>query len=304
MKLRQSGVAIVLAMGVVAMAAVGATAIMSTQSVWARHSELSADHVQAQALIRVGIDWTRALLGDDRRASAVDTLGEVWAVRLPPVPVENGSLGGYIEDQQGRFNLNNLVKGGRSNPEQLQHFRRLLSILGLPLALADSVTDWIDADSEEQAPGGAEDAHYLSLSPAHRAANRPLIDAAELSLVRGFDAGVRLRLRPFVTALPGFTPVNVNTAAPELIAAVVPGLDIDAARTMVESRKRSFFLDRSDFLRQLPAGARPANEDVSVASDYFQVHMQVTVGSAQASGSALLFRAGPGWPAVVWRKLP
>lgn len=304
MRIRQNGVAIVLAMGVVAMAAVAATAIMSTQSVWARHSELASDHVQAQALILVGIDWTRALLGDDRRASAVDTLGEVWAIRLPPVPVENGSLGGYIEDQQGRFNLNNLVKGDRINPQQLEQFRRLLSLLELPPALADAVVDWIDADSEAQPQGGAEDAYYLGLSPAYRAANRPLIDAAELSLVRGFDAGVRLRLQPFVTALPGFTPVNVNTAAPEVIAAVVAGLDIDAARALAEARGRAFFLDRSDFLRQLPTDTRPANEDISVSSDYFLVRMQVTVGSAQASGSALLSRAAPGWPAVVWRKLP
>lgn len=304
MRLRQSGVAIVLAMGVVALAAVAATAIMSTQSVWARHGELSSDHVQAQALIQVGIDWTRALLGDDRRVSAVDTLGEVWATRLPPVPVENGSLGGQIEDQQGRFNLNNLVKGGRINPEQFEHFRRLLSLLELPPALADAVVDWIDADSEARSQGGAEDAYYLGLSPAYRAANRPLIDAAELSLVRGFDAGVRLRLQPYITALPAFAPLNVNTAAPELIAAVVAGLDIDAARVLVESRKRSVFLDRNDFLRQLPASIRPVNEDISVSSDYFLVRMQVTVGSAQASGSALLFRAAPGWPAVVWRKLP
>ena len=49
---------------------------------------------------------------------------------------------------------------------------------------------------------------------------------AELALVRGFDDGVRARLRPFVTALPRFTAVNANTASPEVLAAVVEGLGL------------------------------------------------------------------------------
>lgn len=128
-----------LAMGVVALAAITATAMMVTQSSWLRQNELTADHVQAQTLIQVGVDWTRALLRDDRRASNIDYLGEPWALRLPPIPVENGSLSGLIEDQQGRFNLNNLVKDGKVNLAQRAHFQRLLSILGLPPELADAV---------------------------------------------------------------------------------------------------------------------------------------------------------------------
>ncbi|MCX7149889.1 MAG: type II secretion system minor pseudopilin GspK [Rhodocyclales bacterium] len=303
MKKSQSGVAIVLAMGVVALAALAATAIMVTQSTWARQNELVADHVQAQTLIQVGVDWTRALLSDDRRASSVDTPGEPWALRLPPIPVENGSLAGHIEDQQGRFNLNNMVKDGKPSLAQIAHFQRLLSILGLPPALADALVDWIDADSEVQAPGGAEDAFYLALQPPYLAANRPLIDVAELVLVRGFDDGVRLRLRPFVSALPAFTAVNVNTAPPEVIAAVVDGLDIDGARALVEQRARSYFRDRADFLNQLPKDVVAAIEDISFSSDYFLVDLRVNIGSAQARSAALLARTDANWPAIVWRKM-
>ena len=85
MRARQRGVAIVLAMGVVALAAMAATAIMVTQSTWARRSELTSDHVQAQLIIKAGVDWARAVLSDDRRASNVDHLGEPWALRLPPM---------------------------------------------------------------------------------------------------------------------------------------------------------------------------------------------------------------------------
>lgn len=292
-----------LAMGVVAMATVAATAILVTQSTWVRQNELVADHVQAQTLIQVGVDWTRALLADDRRTSNVDTLGEAWALRLPPIPVENGSLSGEIEDQQGRFNLNNLVKNGKPNLVQLAHFQRLLAILELPPALGAALVDWLDADSEPQPAGGAEDAFYLALPTPYLAANRPLVDVAELALVRGFDAAVRARLRPFVSALPAFTALNVNTAAPEVVAAVVDGLDLDAARALVEKRQRAYFRERGDFLNQLPRGAQAAVEDISFSSDYFLVQLHVSIGSAQARSAALLARSDANWPRIVWRKL-
>ncbi|MEK6243845.1 MAG: type II secretion system minor pseudopilin GspK [Pseudomonadota bacterium] len=272
--------AIVLAMGVVALAALAATSMMVSQSTWSRQVELSAGHVQAQLLIQAGLDWARAVLSDDRRASNVDHPGEPWALRLPPVPVDNGSLLGHIEDQQGKFNLNNLLKDGKVNLAQLAHFRRLLSILALPPALADALAGRIDADS------------------------RPLIDAAELALLRGFDDGVRARLRPFVTALPRFTAVNANTASPEVLAAVVEGLDLDGARALVAQRERAYFRSFGEFFRQLPPGLIVPTENISVGSDFFIATMRVTIGGAQARGSALLRRESAGWPAIVWRKTP
>lgn len=303
MKTYQRGVAIVLAMGVVALAAMVATAIMTMQSTWVRQSELSVDHVQAQTLTQVGLDWTRALLSDDRRTSNVDYLGEPWSLRLPAFPVENGSILGQIDDQQGRFNLNNLVKDGKVNLVQLAHFQRLLTILGLPPVLANTLADWIDADSEPQPQGGAEDAFYLTRQPPYLAANRPLIDVAELVLVSGFDDDTRQRLRPYVSALPVFTAVNVNTAPPEVIAAVVDGLDLDGARAVVAQRDRMYFRDRTDFMNQLPKGAQVAAEDIAFSSDYFMVQLQVNIGHAQARSVALLARTDANWPTIVWRKL-
>jgi general secretion pathway protein K len=302
MRKRQRGVAIVLAMGVVALAAIAAAAIMVSQGTWARQAELSADHVQARAVLQAGADWARAVLADDRRLSNVDYLGEPWALRLPPMPVENGELAGQIEDQQGAFNVNNLVSDGKINLAQLAHFRRLLATLGLPAALAYALADWIDDDSQPQPQGGAEDEYYLALDPPYLAANRPLIDVAELALVRGFDDNVRARLRPYVTALPRFTAVNVNTAPPEVIAAVVDGLDPGGAQALVAQRDRAYYRDRDDFLKRLPQGAVAAAEDISVSSDYFIASLRVTIGGAQARGKALLARTGAAWPVVVWRK--
>jgi len=299
---QQRGVAIVLAMGIVALATMAATAIMTTQSSWARQSELTADYIQARELVQAGVDWARAVLKDDRRASNVDHSGEPWALRLPPIPVQNGKLSGFIVDQQGAFNLNNLVVDGKASLSQLEHFRRLLQSLQLPITLADALADWLDADGTPQPEAGAEDAYYLALQPPYLAANRPLTDVAELALVRGFDQVVLTKLRPYVTALPNFTAVNVNTATPQVLAAIMPKLDLNAARMLVLQRERAYFRDISDFSARLPSGVTANHQDINVSSDFFFASVQVSIGLAQSHSTALLARRDDQWPVVVWRK--
>jgi general secretion pathway protein K len=274
-KARQAGVAIVLAMGVVALAALAAAAMLASQSTWSRHAELGAEHAQAQALAQVAVDWARAVLADDRRASSVDHLGEPWALRLAPLPVDNGELAGEIDDQQALFNLNNLAKSGEPSPLHRAQFRRLLGILDLPEALAASLPAYL-----------------------------PLLEAAELARVPGFDAAVRERLRPFVTALPRPTAVNANTAPPEVLAAVIEGLDLDAARALAAQRGRAWFRTRAELVAQLPAGAVAPAGEIALGSDFFLASARVTIGDARARASALLAREQAAWPVVVWRKLP
>lgn len=301
MNLKQRGVAIVMAMSIVALAAIATTAMMMTQSTWSRETELQSDHAQAQILIQAGVDWARAVLSDDRRLNNIDHLKEPWALRLPAMPVDNGELAGYIEDQQGAFNLNNLVLGGNISIAQLDRFRRLLSILGLPPTLANSLADWLDADSEQQ-PNGAEDDYYLSLPSPYLAANRMLTDVSELALVRGFTTEIRARLNPFVSALPANTAVNVNTASAEVLSAVIDGLDLDAARSLVAQRERAYFRDYNDFASRVPRGSEIAESDLRVSSNYFLARVRVTIGGAEARGLALMVRPDIGWPAIVWRK--
>ncbi len=298
----QRGVAVVMAMSVVALAAIATTTMMTTQSMWSRESELSVDHAQAQVLIQAGVDWARAVLSDDRRFNNIDHLKEPWALRLPPMPVDNGELAGYIDDQQGAFNLNNLATGGKISVVQFERFRRLLSILGLPTTLGYALADWIDADNEAQPNAGAEDEYYLSLQPPYLAANRPLTDVAELARVRGFNDEVRARLSPFVSALPANTAINVNTASAEVLSAVIEGLDLDAARALVAQRERAYFRDYADFSSLLPRGIEIATNDLMVTSRYFVARVRVTIGGAEARGTALLARSDIGWPAIVWRK--
>jgi general secretion pathway protein K len=220
------------------------------------------------------------------------------------MPVENGELVGSIDDQQGLFNVNNLLTDGKVNSMQLARFQRLLSLVGLPSALAEALVDWIDEDDKPQPKNGAEDDFYLALDPPYRPANRPMIDIEELALVRGFDSRVRAQLAPFVTALPGTTGVNVNTAPAEVLAIMVDGLDLDPARVLVARRNTSYYRANADFIAQLPKDATVPAQDIRVGSDYFLATMRVHSGGAQVSGKALLERQDPArWPTVIWRKI-
>ena len=305
MNSRQHGAALLMAMAIMAMAAIAATAMLVALSTWSRQSGLVAEHVQAEELVTAGGDWARAILFDDRHDSGdVDHAGEPWALSLPPIPFENGELAGRIEDQQGLFNLNNLVRNGKLDVTQYAHFQRLLAILGLPDDLAPALADWVDVDDMPQPAGGVEDAYYGGLTQPYLSANAPLTDLDELALVRGFDAGVRARLAPFVTALPGTTALNVNTAPAEVLAAVVDGLDVDSARTLVARRNGIFYRNNADFLSQLGKDATVPDQSIRVGSDYFLVTLRVTYGKTLARGQMLLARENPTrWPAVVWRKV-
>lgn len=297
---RERGVALIAVILVVALATSTAAFMAWQQQLEVRRMENLRDQAQASAIAHAAVDWARAILADDARDNNVDHLGEDWATALKVLPVEQGQIAGGITDQQGLFNLNNLSR----SEEDIAVFRRLLDILRLPTELADVAADWVDANAEPRLPGGTEDMYYLSLEPPYRAANRPLSGVDGLYRLKGFDHETVEKLRPFVTALPQPTPVNVNTAPPEVLAALFPDLPLESAKEMVETRKKNYFKDQADFRGRMPAGQSGQMRDTvfSVNSSYFLVTGRASFGRVRSGWQVLLERRGNGWPLVVWRK--
>jgi general secretion pathway protein K len=298
---RECGIALITVLLIVALAVSTAAFMAWQQQLEVRRMENLRDQAQAGAIARAAVDWARAILADDARDNNVDHLDENWATALKVLPVEQGQIAGGITDQQGLFNLNNLSRG----EEDIAAFRRLLNLLRLPTELADAAADWVDANTELRQPGGAEDAYYLSLEPPYRAANRPLSGVDGLFRVKGFDRETVEKLRPFVTALPQPTPVNVNTAPAEVLAAFFPELTLESAQAMVEVRKKNYFKDQADFRGRMPAGQSNQMRDTifSVNSNYFLVTGRASFGRVRLGWQALLQRRGNAWPVVLWRKV-
>ena len=301
---RQRGVAAITAILVVAVAATAATMMLARQSAMIDQAAMVAARAQADLHAHAGLDWARGVLAEDaRRAGDVDFLAEGWAQPIAALPVERAIVSGAIEDEQGKLNLNNLVAGAAPSAPDVQLFKALLAGLGLPAELADAVVDWIDDDADLAGPGGAEDAYYLGLARPYRAANRAMSQVEELHRVRGFDAEAIERLAPYVTALPGRTAINVNTAHPALLAAATGLAAAQLAPLAAERRAKPFRSPQAfqDRIAALGAAAPPAVQ-LAVQSAHFRVRVAVVQDDVQLAAEALVRRTQGGTVALVWRR--
>jgi len=300
----QRGIALVTAVMIVAIAAAIAAQIAFAQQIWTRQMENIFDRGATDWLRRGALHWaSTALVEDAAQGNTVDHLGERWAMGLPVLPVEGGTIRVSIEDGQSRFNLNNLVRNNVASPADLEILRHLLEALLLDPSIRFALLDWIDPDSNA-GPGGAEDIDYLNGNPPYRAANRPLASVEELRLVRGFDLKTFVTLAPYVTVLPvASTVINVNTASPVLLSALLPGLDVATAQRIADERRTNPFRDLSAFASKLPRGVPLPPAVASVTSDYFLVTLDTSIGRHERRSEALLQRvAGGKSTELIWHR--
>jgi general secretion pathway protein K len=295
------GAAVVLAMMLAAFAAAIAATVFAEQQRWSRTVLHRRDHVQAQALAMAGVQWSRQILYDDARRTVTDHLGEPWAMALPPIPLDNGEIRGAIADAQARLNVNGLERASAVAQTYRAWLERLFAQRGGPVAALDAIADWLDRDASVR-PSGAEDAYYAAQPASGLAANAALVRTAELASVKGVAPPALAAVLPFLAALPAATPVNVNTAPPEVLAAIVESLSGDALATIVTGRAGKPFTTIAEFRARLPDGASlRGDEALAVRSDFFYVTIEARQGTTRARARALLRRAGSQWPAVVWQ---
>jgi len=298
---RQRGLALITAVLVVAIVATVATYLALGQQIWLRQTQNLADRAQAESLRQAALDWIALLLTRDAEQNKVDHLGELWAKQLPPLPAEGGVIAATISDAQGRFNLNNLLRGGNPSQPDIGVFQHLLTALGLDPTLTDAVIDWMDANSD-RLPGGAEDVDYLALPHPYRAANQPLTTVDELRLVRGFTPDIVEKLRPYVTVLPEATSININTAVDQVLAAMFTNLPASALQPLLQSRVSQPFTDNSQLMQRLPPGQAAPQAAYAVNTSYFLVTLDVRVGGLQRRSEALIYRPYGKPATVLWHR--
>lgn len=299
---RQRGVAVITALLIVAVAASAAALMLAQQSAMLDQTALVASRAQADQFARAGVDWSRGILIQDMVASpAYDGLDESWAQPLAGLPVDRAVVSGAITDEQGKFNLNNLLQGTQRSDPDMQVLQRLLASQGLAPELADAVLDWIDADSDLSGNGGAEDPYYLSLARPYRTANRPMVQVEELYRVRGFDATTVAKLRPYVTALPVRTMINVNTASDVVLAALMPAVPKEKIAGILAMRMTRPFKSTRMITDWAPEAVSAVGASLDVKSSYFSTSIVVVQDDVQLATDALLVR-NQGRVAVVWQR--
>jgi general secretion pathway protein K len=275
----QRGTALIIALLVLALAAAAATAMLEAQDLQTRGLQAQRDYEQARWMLRGGMHWARSILAEDARAGTSDHQRELWASGLPPTEVQLGSLAGAIRDEQAYFNLNSLVRAGKPFLPQVVAFRRLLSTIGLAPGLADAIA-------------------------AAVAAAGTLSDLGELAGMPGLNAAALGKLQGYTTALPRPTPVNVNTAPPEVLAALVDGLPLSEAQALARRLAVEPVRNAAEFQARLRPDLKLNAEDISAASQFFVVQGRAQVGGADLRMQALLQRTGPApaLPAIVWQR--
>ncbi len=161
--------------------------------------------------------------------------------------------------------------------------QRLLELLDLDPAIADAIADWIDPDKEKR-DNGAEDGDYEGLDPPYVAANQPLTSITELRLIKGIDAAVYNKLAPYVCVLPSGTALNVNTAAPVVLAALNENLNIEQFKKSAEEAKESY-KDINEFIEANKlAGRTGPMLNLAVNTQYFLIQVEAArLGKAAPS---------------------
>jgi general secretion pathway protein K len=223
---RQRGVALLIALLVVALATVLIAGLADRGELSAARTRNVLRAEQADAYAR-GLEAfaAKVLVRDFEQNGDYDASGDLWSMPMPPTPVPGGTIGASLRDMNGCFNLNNLRPGNPAVPQQkwAERFRNLLNALQIDPTLTEVVVDWLDDDGEPGGGtqgGGAEDSAYSALDPPYRAANRTFGHVTELRLVQGVTPAIYAKLAPHVCALPPGSLINVNTATPAVLRAI------------------------------------------------------------------------------------
>jgi general secretion pathway protein K len=290
----QRGVAIVTALLLTTLAVTIVGSLFWQQQVQVRSIENQRLQLQKQWILRGALDWTRLILREDGRHSTADHLGEPWAVPLAETRLDqyvdnpradpeaaDAVLSGSIVDAQSRFNLTNLATDGVVNPIEVAVLRRLLVNLQQNGTLAQAAAELV---------AGGQRRVGLAAAGSTRMGVEHVDD---LLAAPGFTPEALERLREFVVVLPGMRRINVNTAAPEVLAARIDTLSMSDAAALVAARERAWFTNESDFVTRMQGKALSSGTgQVSVSTGYFLVNGHVRMSRAEMDMQALIERSG------------
>ncbi len=218
-----------------------------------------------------------------------------------------------VEDETGKIPLNKLVNDKPDNPVIKNILIRLLTQpeFGLDVRkaneIADSIKDWVDADSSSTVYG-AETSYYSSLDQPYEAKNAPLDSTEELLMVKGITQEIfngtkeKLGLVGYVTVHNDDGKININTAPKIILRSLADGISAEAAGKMDEYRQKEgsdlssikWFLDM--------AGVNIPPELITVKSNYFKIISVGSMKNMEQGLSGVVKRSGKSFQIIKWRQ--
>jgi general secretion pathway protein K len=263
------------------------------QQVQVRSIENQRLQLQKQWVLRGALDWARLILREDGKYSATDDLKEPWAVPLSETRLDRyveaaalrgeattAVLSGAIQDAQARLNLTALASRGEINTTEVAAFEKLLGFLRQDPGLARATAQAL-AQSQRHADAGTSGPRMIGF-----------VQVEDLLAVPGCTTSVLAAVRNQVIFLPRATPVNVNTASAEVLAARIPQLSLADANKLLAYRRNASFRDLSEVASRLSSQPDLDPALLSVATSYFLVNGRVSIRQAGLQVLGLVERSG------------
>lgn len=337
----ERGAALLAAMLTVTLVATLAAAAMWRQWRAVEIEAAERSRVQSAWVLVGALDWARLILREDGRAGGADHLAEPWAVPLEEARLSSflaaekniasdaieglpdAFMSGRIIDAQSKLNVNNLVVSGKPVEAAVASFVKLFELLSLPTqevslltanlqrasaglapaSAAGSSTGASGSSSGASAGGNTSSGASASSSTEGGESNNTPLMPQQLSQLTwlGLSPDTVAALEPYVIVLPVSTPVNINTASAEVLAASVPGLDLASAKRLVVQRTARYFTGLADARRLIPESTAQFNEvQHSIGSSYFEVVARLRLDRIWVQEHSLLRRDGA-QVSIVWR---
>jgi len=270
-----------------------------------------SNELRAYYLARSGVAVGLGLLAQDSLTDALaqppyDALTDVWAAPFPPVDIDGGQASVAVIDEARKLNINQIINpaNGEIDQQFVAELERLLTTLNISPQIIPAIADWIGTAGAGS--GGAELNYYLRLMPPYSPRNSPMPTIGDLKMVAGVDDPTFNVLRQFLTVYPEMQ-VNVNTASPEVLAAVSPALyaNQDLLKALMTARLIRPFSNMTD-VGNIPGMGQyvtDLSKVLTTRSNYFTINGMGTYAGSRKLVHATFHRQSNGTGLLVsWQE--
>ncbi|MBS3964272.1 MAG: type II secretion system minor pseudopilin GspK [Methylomonas sp.] len=273
----QTGVALITVLLILALATVAVVSLSTERQMDIRRMDNQLRNTEAWSHVQ-GIErWAMQRLRDGAKGGQTLKLATGTA-----------TLTARIDDLQNRLNINNLIVDGEVSKPDVARLKRLMGFVKADAAVLDSVLDWLDADSDPRGKQGAEDDFYSKQQPPYRAANRNVTDLSELLLLNGMTRETYDKLAPYLVAIDGYAPVNVNTAEAMVLRCLADDISADRAASITRASGKPFKALDDFFADEAVTGSGIDKYGLTVGSLHYVVTGAVDMGRVRLAFESYL----------------
>lgn len=266
------------------------------------------DEMQAYYLARSGVTFAIAVLEEDlqedkKNNTFSDTLNELWAQKIPPVPVGSGTVTVSITDEESKININTMDKGGDKMRTILKNFLNQFELKdGLEGVIPKTIADFIDDNDVELEFDSAENSYYEGLEEHYSAKNRPLDSLQELRMIKGMDGALFNKVNRFLTVnSDGW--LNINTASKEVLLSLFKEYigSNDLVNDIITKRAEKPFEDSEITALFKDLESMNYKNYLSNKSNYFSIISTGNVNNSKKTITAIVNRKENNSTILYWR---